>query len=238
MKKLETEIVPADIYCDAHPGQPIFYYNQKDNKLECMKCIIVPAHSVVTDRKTIDSTCKHLLQLLERKKTKVDQDYNREIQQIITAKETIGAIVNNSRQQTASEFLKLTQELFKELEQFREEDEDPFNEICFVNTRFLGLNLGNSLIKGLQYIKVIDIGLHTSNYTLKLIFKGSRDGFKSDDFHRMCEDKPNTLSVVESEHGSIFGGFTSLAWRQDAGWKPDEKAWIFSLTHKTVHRQY
>jgi hypothetical protein len=103
--------------------------------------------------------------------------------------------------------------LFKELEQFKEKDDDPFNEICFANTRLLGLNLGNSLIKGLQDIKVIDDGLHTSNYTLQLIFKGSRDGFKSDDFHRMCKDKLNTLSVVESEHGSIFGGFASLAWR-------------------------
>jgi hypothetical protein len=103
--------------------------------------------------------------------------------------------------------------LFKDLDQFKEEEDDPFNEICSPNTRLLGINPGNSLIKGLQDIKVIDNGLQTSNYTLQLIFKGSRDGFKSGDFHRMCKEKPNTLSVVESEHGSIFGGFASLAWR-------------------------
>jgi hypothetical protein len=103
--------------------------------------------------------------------------------------------------------------LFKELEQFKEEDDDPFNGFCLPNTRLLGLNPENSLIKGLQDIKVIDDGLQTSNYSLQLIFKGSRDGFKSADFHRLCKDKPNTLSVVESEHGSIFGGFASLAWR-------------------------
>ena len=77
----------------------------------------------------------------------------------------------------------------------------------------MGLNPGSSLINRLQDIKVIDDGLQTSNYTLKLIFKGSRDGFKSNDFHRVCKDKANTLSVVESEHGSIFGGFASIAWR-------------------------
>ncbi len=38
IKKLETEIIPPEIYCDTHPGQAIFYYNKKDNKLECMLC--------------------------------------------------------------------------------------------------------------------------------------------------------------------------------------------------------
>jgi hypothetical protein len=71
----------------------------------------------------------------------------------------------------------------------------------------------STLIKTIQDIKVIDEGLQNSNYFLELVFKGSRDGFNSGDFHRMCKDKPNTLSVVESEHGSIFGGFASLAWR-------------------------
>jgi hypothetical protein len=36
--------------------------------------------------------------------------------------------------------------LFKELEEFREEEEDPLNEICFSKTRLLGLNPGTSLI--------------------------------------------------------------------------------------------
>ena len=96
----------------------------------------------------------------------------------------------------------------------------------------------SNLIKTIQDIKVIDEGLQNSSYSLELIFKGSRDGFKSADFNRLCI-KPNTLSVVESEFGKVFGGFTSLAWQTNAAaWKPDEKAWIFSLTHRTVHRQY
>jgi hypothetical protein len=95
----------------------------------------------------------------------------------------------------------------------------------------------STLIKTIEDIKVIDEGLKNSNYTLELLFKGSRDGFKSDDFNRLC-NKPNTLSVVESEFGKVFGGFTSLAWQKEGFWKPDEMAWIFSLTHKTVHRQY
>ena len=97
VKKLETEIIPAEIYCDAHPDQQVIYYNQKDNKFECDKCSqAIPGHSVVTDRKTIDSDCKRLIKLLERKRAKVDSDYSREVQNIMATKDKIGGIVNNT----------------------------------------------------------------------------------------------------------------------------------------------
>ena len=51
---------------------------------------------MVTDWKTIDSDCKQLIKLLDRKRLKVDLDYNMEIYNIMTAKATIGGIVNNS----------------------------------------------------------------------------------------------------------------------------------------------
>jgi hypothetical protein len=56
---------------------------------------------------------------------------------------------------------------------------------------------------------VIDDGFQTSKYTLKLIFKNSRDGFKINEINWMCKGKQNILVVVQSEHGSIFGWFTS-----------------------------
>jgi hypothetical protein len=59
----------------------------------------------------------------------------------------------------------------------------------------------------------------------------------------MCDGKENTISIIESEYGNIFGGFTftftlfnSLAWQSLGHWKHDNKAWLFSLTHKTIHR--
>ena len=61
VKKLETEILPAEIYCDAHPDRQVIYYNRKENRLECEKCKVIPGHSMVTDRKIIDSDCKLLI---------------------------------------------------------------------------------------------------------------------------------------------------------------------------------
>lgn len=86
---------------------------------------------------------------------------------------------------------------------------------------------------------MIDEGFKTSKYTLNLLFKGSRDGFKSKECKKVCKNYSNTLLVVESEHGSIFGGFSSQGrYDNNIYFCPDDGAWIFSLTNRTVHRQH
>jgi len=40
MKKLETEIVPSEIYCDVHKEEPVLYFNEADGKLQCKECRI------------------------------------------------------------------------------------------------------------------------------------------------------------------------------------------------------
>jgi hypothetical protein len=73
---------------------------------------------------------------------------------------------------------------------------------------------------------------------LSLLWRGSRDGFKAQDFHRRCDGHPNTLTVVLDTNGNIFGGFTPVKWESRAwtgNWrdiaKADEsqKSFIFSL---------
>jgi hypothetical protein len=45
-----------------------------------------------------------------------------------------------------------------------------------------------------------------------LLWRGNRDGFGADDFHRRCHGHPNTLTVILDTKGNIFGGFTPLEW--------------------------
>ena len=67
-----------------------------------------------------------------------------------------------------------------------------------------------------------------------LLYQGSRDGFRSYDFHSHSDNKPNTLTFVKSTSGNIFGGFTTVKWKSPlAGpWQEDKKAFIFSLLNK------
>jgi hypothetical protein len=47
------------------------------------------------------------------------------------------------------------------------------------------------------------------------------------------------VTLVSSEAGKLFGGYTSVAWSSPiaAEWKKDDKAFIFSLTNRTNHSQ-
>lgn len=45
--------------------------------------------------------------------------------------------------------------------------------------------------------------------------------------------------IIESDKGKVFGGFTNIAWKAEPYWRyhNDPDAFIFSLTHGTVHHQ-
>lgn len=47
---------------------------------------------------------------------------------------------------------------------------------------------------------------------INLIYRGSRDGFLSKNFHEKCDYKGETFSVIKSTKGYIFGGYTKINW--------------------------
>jgi len=69
------------------------------------------------------------------------------------------------------------------------------------------------------------------NQPLSLLYRGSRDGFQAGAFHRLCDGKANTLTVIKNTNGCIFGGFASTAWSSSNGFKRDYRAFLFSLTN-------
>jgi hypothetical protein len=206
---------------------------------------------VRADRSTVVRTLDFLRDLLGRKRAKISavfhakiEDLTREFEgKLVEIEEVEGslrAVQGNTSKRSAKEFTKLLRELYKDLRFYTSEEESQM-DLFFVNAKhFLleGIDTNNSLIKNQEDMRVLDEGFNGAFFSLKLIFKASRDGFRPSDFHRLCNGIPNTLNILESEHGKIFGGFTSLVWANSGGWLPDAKAWIFSLTHKTVHRQY
>jgi hypothetical protein len=66
----------------------------------------------------------------------------------------------------------------------------------------------------------------------KLQYRATRDGFSGENFHSKCDGIANTLTVIKSEHGNIFGGFTEKGWKSTRRFVADPKAFIFSLVNK------
>ena len=71
-----------------------------------------------------------------------------------------------------------------------------------------------------------------------LLYRASRDGFTPLAFHKKCDGKKNTLTIITSNaaNGYVFGGFTSAKWESaDRGtYAADSNAFIFSLRRDGV----
>jgi hypothetical protein len=71
------------------------------------------------------------------------------------------------------------------------------------------------------------------NDKLSLLYRGTRDGFGSNDFHSKCDGHSNAFTIFKAkESGFAFGGFTSVEWDSSSGHKSDPNAFLFSLTNK------
>lgn len=69
---------------------------------------------------------------------------------------------------------------------------------------------------------------------LNLLYRANRDGFFSSEFYKKCSKKSPTIIFIKSEYGKVFGGYTAQPWQSESDryYIRDEKAFLFSLTHK------
>jgi hypothetical protein len=64
-----------------------------------------------------------------------------------------------------------------------------------------------------------------------LLYRGTSDGFSSSTFHTKCDGQPNTITIILTTKGFIFGGFTPLTWDSSSTHKADNsgKSFLFSV---------
>lgn len=70
------------------------------------------------------------------------------------------------------------------------------------------------------------------SYKAKLLYRGSRDGFSAAAFHEKCNGIHDTLTVIKTANGRVFGGYACQPWYslQDT-YHMDQAAFIFSLVN-------
>jgi hypothetical protein len=78
--------------------------------------------------------------------------------------------------------------------------------------------------------------LNNENITLKIIYKGTRDGLSNNSFHSKCDNMDPTIILIKSEFGKTFGGYTNLNWN-NRGWIwGTGNSFIFQLDYNTKHK--
>ncbi|CAF1070043.1 unnamed protein product [Adineta steineri] len=76
-----------------------------------------------------------------------------------------------------------------------------------------------------------------------LIYKATRDGFESNDFHRLCNNRGATLTLIKARNrlsmkkrNSIFGGYTTIPWSSRTVHYRDPQAFLFLFDHEKLTR--
>ena len=80
----------------------------------------------------------------------------------------------------------------------------------------------------------IEEAIKKNDIKYELLFKMSENGNNSEDFHKYCDNKGPTLTLVKTTNNKIFGGFTPLNWNSQGRSFKDIKnqTFIFSLDSK------
>jgi len=106
----------------------------------------------------------------------------------------------------------------------------------------------SSIIKERTHIEQLHNWLNEdgSDGELGLLYRGSRDGFTSKDFHDTCDNKGPTLTIVKTKDGYVLGGYSNTSWSiyEFPGevrviYKKADKAFLFLLTDSDgIHAPY
>ena len=74
--------------------------------------------------------------------------------------------------------------------------------------------------------------------SFELIYRATRDGDTTEDFHRMCDNKAPTIFVFKTPKEYIFGGYTTVVLNNPDNknfYLKDDKAFVFSLNSRAKY---
>ena len=109
-----------------------------------------------------------------------------------------------------------------------------WSEIKKIKTNYLNLN--DSLIikdEDDKKKKICEWINPNKKIDFKLLFRMSRDGSNCSDFHRLCDNKGETLLLFKTTKNYIFGAYTPLSWTSSSSGEVndpnDSLTFLFSL---------
>jgi hypothetical protein len=114
----------------------------------------------------------------------------------------------------------------------KEEDTSLFGSIKL--NQYSNMNsLKSEILKGEhQMSKLLNLCEFSPRDKWSLLYRGTRDSFRSNEFHYRCDGHSDTLTIFKAKQTSfIFDGFTTVSWDSSNTEKSDPYAFIFSLTN-------
>jgi hypothetical protein len=112
----------------------------------------------------------------------------------------------------------------------------PWTEIHKIKTKNV-LNESIILKDEIENINLIKGWINPNrDLNFNLLFRMSRDGSNCSDFHRLCDNKGETLIIIKTDKNYKFGAYTPLNWVTPSSGEvndpKDELTFLFSLDKK------
>jgi len=86
----------------------------------------------------------------------------------------------------------------------------------------------NILLNGDEF-DLLKYFINKGNIKLSLLYKATIDSDFSNKFHERCDNNSPTITLVKTEEGIRFGGYTTKTWNKDQECKQDDEAFLFSI---------
>ena len=93
--------------------------------------------------------------------------------------------------------------------------------------------LVNSKILTVNEISFLTSWIGAAKQT-RLLYRASRDGFSTFDFHSKCDNKAKTVTLIKTSDDSVVGGYTAAAWTSALSYSYDTTSYIFILREKGI----
>ena len=71
--------------------------------------------------------------------------------------------------------------------------------------------------------------MNKGNIKLSLIYKATIDSDFSNKFHEKCDNNSPTITLIKTDNGIRFGGYTTQTWNNNEECKQDDEAFLFSI---------
>jgi hypothetical protein len=184
----------------------------------------------------------NMIELYIEEKKKTDLEKINELYNIVIAQNKAINDLRNNLNNLKNEQTNLGNE-FKEMKKKMNNLESSQSQILEQKKyeKNLIINLNSKIINSFEDIAfIIERIKNNKKYkdktiSLNLLYKATRDGGLSSDFHKKCDGKVQQLIFIKTTEGEIFGGYTKEGYRSRNESIKDSNAFVFSLSKKKIY---
>jgi len=144
---------------------------------------------------------------------------------------------------TLKEEMKNFRDELNEIKNWKNEKENEFKKLIQEKKDKAALeNIDSKILTKAEDLKFIENAYKNNDQLLmkktfkpKLLYRATKDGDSASIFHNKCDNIRDTLTLVKTTNGFIFGGYTNEIWNGNA-YKKDDKAFCFSIDLQKIYK--